>query len=118
MAAKDDLGRRGERMAEEHLVRRGARVLDRNWRCPLGEIDLVVRDADALVFVEVKTRSSVAFGDPLEAITPVKIARLRRLAGEWCAAHPEERGPLRMDAIGITAPAGAEPVLAHVAGVF
>ena len=88
MAAKDELGARGERIAERHLVRRGLTLLDRNWRCPQGEIDLVLRDGDELVFVEVKTRSSVAFGHPLEAITAAKLARLRRLAGAWCEAHP------------------------------
>lgn len=118
MAAKDDLGRRGERLAEQHLVRRGALVLDRNWRCSAGEIDLVVREAGTLVFIEVKTRSGLGWGDPLEAITPVKLARLRRLAGAWCAAHPGERGPLRIDAIGVTARTGTAPTLTHVEGVF
>ena len=118
MAAKDDLGRRGERLAEEHLVARGATVLDRNWRCALGEIDLVVRDGEALVFVEVKTRSGLDWGTPLEAITPVKLARLRRLAGEWCGAHPAERGALRIDAVGVVAPRGQVPRIEHVEAVF
>ena len=84
MAAKDELGRRGERIAEHHLIERGLVVLDRNWRCPSGEIDLVLRDGDETVFVEVKTRAGLGYGHPLEAITMVKLARLRRLAGEWC----------------------------------
>ena len=118
MAAKDELGRRGERLAEEHFVRRGAEVLDRNWRCASGEIDLVVRDEGCLVFVEVKTRSGRGWGGPLDAIGPVKLARLRRLAGEWCAAHPEARGALRIDAVGIVAPRGGRPSLEHVEAVF
>jgi len=81
MAAKDELGARGEHIAERHLVRRGLTVLDRNWRCPQGEIDLVLRDGDETVFVEVKTRSSVAFGHPLEAITAAK----PRDCGGWRA---------------------------------
>ncbi len=72
MAAKDRLGIQGERIAERHLVARGMTVVDRNWRCPQGEIDLVLNDGDETVFVEVKTRSSVAYGHPLEAITVVE----------------------------------------------
>ena len=118
MAAKDDLGRRGERLAENHLLARGYRLVERNWRCRQGEIDLVVRDGDALVFVEVKTRSSTAFGHPFEAITPVKLARLRRLAHEWCAAHPAERGRIRIDAVAVLAPHGGVPAIEHLVGVF
>lgn len=118
MAAKDELGRRGERLAEEHLLTRGAEVLDRNWRCPLGEIDLVVRDGAYVVVVEVKTRSGTGWGDPLEAITPMKLARLRKLAGEWRAAHPEVRGPVRIDAIGVIAPRSGAPRVQHVEAVF
>jgi putative endonuclease len=118
MAAKDDLGRRGERLAEHHLLARGYRLIERNWRCKQGEIDLVVRDGDALVFVEVKTRSGTAFGHPFEAITPAKLARLRRLAGEWCSAHPGERGRIRIDAVAVLAPRGAEASIEHLVGLF
>ena len=118
MAAKDDLGRRGERLAERHLVARGYRLIERNWRCRHGEIDLVVRDGDAVVFVEVKTRTSTAFGHPFEAITPVKLARLRRLAGVWCEAHPRERGRIRIDAVAVLAPRDGVPKVEHLVGVF
>ncbi|MCS0500453.1 YraN family protein [Protaetiibacter mangrovi] len=118
MAAKDDLGRRGERIAERHLVARGYRLVERNWRCRQGEIDLVLRDGDALVFVEVKTRSTMAFGHPFEAITPVKLARLRRLAGAWCSAHPRDRGRIRIDAVAVLVPRGAEPSVEHLVGIF
>jgi putative endonuclease len=116
MAAKDELGRRGERLAEQHLLARGYRLVERNWRCRQGEIDLVVRDGEALVFVEVKTRSGLAFGHPFEAITPVKLARLRRLAIEWCTAHPTERGRIRIDAVAVVAPPGAAPAHPHRLG--
>ncbi len=124
MAAKDELGVRGERLAEQHLLRRGLTLLDRNWRCSQGEIDLVFRDADELVFVEVKTRSSVAFGHPLEAITHSKLARLRRLAGAWCEAHPEvlsaPGGPrrVRIDAVALIAPADRPAVIEHLERIF
>lgn len=122
MAAKDVLGARGERIAEHHLVRRGLVVLDRNWRCPQGEIDLVFRDGDETVFVEVKTRSSVSFGHPLEAITTAKLARLRRLAGAWCEAHPELVGTagrrIRIDAVAVIAPRALPATVEHLERVF
>ena len=118
MAAKDALGRRGEAIAARHLVRSGLTIVERNWRCPQGEIDLVARDRDELVFVEVKTRSSVAYGHPLEAITPRKLARLRRLAGAWCLAHPDERASIRIDAVAVIAPRVGEIEVEHLAGVF
>lgn len=117
MAAKDELGRRGERLAERHLIARGYRLLARNWRCRHGEIDLVVRDGATIVFVEVKTRSSDAFGHPFEAITPVKLARMRRLAGVWCEAHPGERGRVRLDAVAVLAPREGRPRIEHLVGV-
>jgi putative endonuclease len=118
VAAKDDLGRRGEAIAARHLVDSGLTVIDRNWRCRLGEIDLVARAGDETVFVEVKTRTSVAFGHPLAAITVQKLARLRRLAAAWCEAHPEVRGRIRIDAIGIIAPTHGLIEIEHLAGVF
>lgn len=117
MAAKDELGRRGERLAEAHLVARGCTVLDRNWRCAQGEIDLVVRDGDEIVFVEVKTRTSLAFGHPLEAITVAKLARLRRLALAWCDAHPRAGG-IRIDAVAVLAPRRGEATVEHLRGVY
>lgn len=118
MARKDELGRRGETLAAAYLEGAGLEILERNWRCPHGEIDLVARDGDELVFVEVKTRSGLAFGHPLEAITPIKLARLRRLAGLWSSAHLERTPRIRIDAVAIVAPRGGEVVIEHVAGVF
>ena len=114
MAAKDVLGRRGEVIAAQHLVASGLTILDRNWRCPQGEIDLVALDGDELVFVEVKTRSSVRYGHPLEAITAVKLARLRRLASAWCTAHPGRHERLRIDAIAVIAPYGGTVEIEHL----
>jgi len=123
MAAKDVLGARGERIAAQHLERRGLRVLDRNWRGAAGELDLVLRDPVSLeiVVAEVKTRASIAYGHPFEAITAAKLARLRRLAGEWCAAHPELAGPrprVRIDAVAVIAPRDRPAVVEHLEGVF
>lgn len=114
MAAKDDLGRRGEELAAHYLERAGYTVIDRNWRCARGEIDLVAREGNDTVFIEVKTRSSTAFGHPFEAITARKLARLRRLALAWCEAHPYRRGVIRIDAIAVIAGDGREPTIEHL----
>lgn len=107
MARKDDLGRTGEQLAAEHLAAAGYTIIDRNWRCAIGEIDIVARQGSTTVVVEVKTRSGVGFGHPLDAVTPRKLARLRRLAAAWCDAHDEQTSgtarALRIDVIGVVA---------------
>ena len=79
------LGAYGEALAARHLTEQGMVVLDRNWRCDLGEVDLVLRDGRVLVVCEVKTRSSLAYGTPIEAVTEQKAARLRRRKEEESA---------------------------------
>lgn len=118
MAAKDALGRRGEEIAARYLASRGLAIVERNWRCPQGEIDVIARDGGELVFVEVKTRSSVEFGHPLESITPVKLARLRRLAAAWCDAHPGGYDTIRIDAIAVIAPRVGDVEVEHLERVF
>jgi putative endonuclease len=113
MAAKDELGREGEDRAARYLRDRGYEVLDKNWRCPAGEIDLVVRSTDTVVVVEVKTRRGEAFGHPFEAVDARKRARLWRLAVAWVAAHPDaiQGRRLRIDAVAIT---GRDPRTARL----
>lgn len=115
MAAKDDRGRRGEECAAEHLTANGYRVLDRNWRCAVGEIDIVALDGDELVVVEVKTRRSVGFGHPFEAVNDVKRDRLWQLAQRWRAEHRDlARGrTFRLDVIGILGDPPGEHALEH-----
>lgn len=113
MAAKDILGRDGEEAAAIHLGRAGFDVLDRNWRCALGEIDIVARDGEEIVVVEVKTRTTELFGHPLEAVDARKRARLWKLAVAWCRAHPDlarARG-IRVDAVAVV---GAERALFRI----
>jgi putative endonuclease len=117
MRHKQALGAHGEAIAARHLVQRGMVVLDRNWRCPDGEIDLVLRDGAVLVVCEVKTRRSLAYGTPLEAVTAAKAARLRRLAACWLAAHDVRAHDVRIDLVGIVCPHDAPPVIDHVSGV-
>lgn len=118
MAAKDELGKRGEKIAAAFLEDAGFEIIGRNWRCPQGEIDLIAREGGELVFVEVKTRSSTAFGHPLEAITVQKLARLRRLAQSWCEAHPGAYRGIRIDAVAVLAPARGAVQLDHLRRVF
>ena len=111
MRQKDHIGRSGEDAAAAWLLGEGHELLDRNWRCEFGEIDLVTRDGRDIVCTEVKTRRSLRAGHPLEAITPQKLARMRRCAGAWAAAHPETPGRLRLDAIGLVLRDGTPPVV-------
>lgn len=119
MANKDDLGRAGEDRAARYLEARGYDVLDRNWRAPGGELDLIVARTGELVIVEVKTRRGSAFGHPFEAIDARKRSRLWRLAIGWVAAHPDQvQGRrVRIDAIGITGPDPATAALEHLEDV-
>lgn len=90
--ARGALGRYGEELAARLLTDAGMAVVERNWRCRAGEIDIVARDGDALVVCEVKTRRSVVYQHPMAAITPTKAERLRRLAELWLDAHGGRRG--------------------------
>jgi len=83
-----NLGAHGEDLAVRWYLDRGFELLDRNWRCRQGEIDIVVAKDDVLVFSEVKTRTSDTFGEPFEAVGPAKQRRLRRLAGAWLRSLP------------------------------
>ena len=112
-----ELGRYGEAYAARHLVEQGMVLLDRNWRCDAGEIDLVLRDGRVLVVCEVKTRSSRDFGSPLEGVDGRKAARLRRLAARWLADHRLRPDEVRIDLVGVLAPREGTPRVDHVRGV-
>lgn len=112
------VGAYGERVAARHLVDSGYELLEANWRCREGELDLVARDGDCLVVAEVKTRTSNRFGSPIEAITARKAARLRRLAGAWLAAHPGAGvRAIRIDVVGVECPPRGSAVVTHLRGV-
>ncbi|WP_078860462.1 YraN family protein [Streptomyces rubellomurinus] len=84
-STNNGLGRYGERVAARRLTEAGLRILDRNWRCAEGELDIVALDGDTVAVCEVKTRSERGFQQPSEAIDRAKAARLRRLAERWLA---------------------------------
>jgi putative endonuclease len=115
--ARNALGAYGERLAAQHLVEQGMVLLDRNWRCPSGEIDLVLREGDVLVVCEVKTRTSWVCGSPHEAITAEKLARLRRLAAAWIHAHGVHPTDVRIDLVAVLRPRRGPSELEHVRGL-
>jgi putative endonuclease len=117
MRAKDALGRYGEQAAAEHLERSGLRILARNWRCSEGEIDIVAAERRVLVVCEVKTRSGVRYGTPLEAITRAKQRRLRRLAIRWLTANGVLFDEVRIDVVGLTRDQAGGFTIEHVRGV-
>ncbi|AAT89288.1 hypothetical protein ATY41_11725 [Leifsonia xyli subsp. xyli] len=117
MAKKDELGRRGESVAAHWLEAHGYVLIGRNWRIRSGEIDIIARTGNITVFVEVKTRATTHYGHPLEAITPEKAARLRRLTAEWCRTYGPLPGALRVDAIGVLNAWSANPEIHHLPGI-
>lgn len=96
-----------EERARAHLEARGYRTLAANWATPGGELDLVMRDGEWTVFVEVRQRRDARHGHPGETLTPAKLARLREAARRWLLAHlGREDVPVRFDAVLVTGPEG------------
>ena len=113
-------GRWGEELAARYLEKKGYRVEARNWRCRLGELDLVVRDRSCLCFVEVKLRRSMAYGTAGEAVDQRKQHKLRCAAQLYLAAHPTRLQP-RFDVVEIYAPQGTDtraPEVRHLENAF
>jgi putative endonuclease len=117
MRAKDVLGRTGEQAAADHLESIGFRILDRNWRCVDGEIDIVAVDRQVFVVCEVKTRSGTRYGTPLEAISRAKLRRLRRLAVAWLNAHGIRFEEVRIDVVGLIYEGTGGFTIEHIKGV-
>jgi putative endonuclease len=117
MGQKQILGKYGEDIAASYLQDRGYSILERNWRCEIGEIDLIAKYKESLVFVEVKTRSGQGFGHPFEAITKSKVARMRQLAAQWTNTHEIIGLSLRLDAIAVLVQDGKVAV-EHIKRVY
>jgi len=112
------LGRRGEDAACDFLSRQGFTIVERNWRSRAGEIDAIAVKGGLMVFVEVKSRKSMAFGEPEESVTPRKAGRIRRLAGEYLSSH-RCQAEVRFDVISVMMDARGEPVgLRHIPDAF
>jgi putative endonuclease len=117
MQPKDLLGQRGEQLAADFVTGAGLRVVARNWRCEVGEIDIVALDAGTLVIVEVKTRTGVRYGTPLEAVTPQKARRLRKLAVRWAQGSGEFFQEIRIDVVAVLQARSGEFSIEHIRGV-
>jgi putative endonuclease len=116
-----DLGRLGEQLAAEHMIRRGFQIVERNFRTRFGELDIVAFDDRTLVFCEVKTRGVGVAVPPFEALHPGKRAQVRKIARQWlsCRTGRPIASELRFDAIGITFDrSGRLVALEHLEGAF
>lgn len=111
------VGDYGEQVACRHLEEQGYVLVDRNWRCDQGELDIVAMDQDTLVFCEVKTRRSGRYGSPVEAVVPAKAARLRRLALRWLREHDLHRRQIRIDVLGVRVQRSGAAQIEHLRGV-
>ena len=116
MRTKTAVGKYGEDLAARYLTSNGFSVLERNWRCELGEIDIVAREGDTLVICEVKTRRGLNYGTPLEAITYKKLTTLRRLAGRWLQTHQVRAAAIRIDVVAIVFDNNTPPTVDHLRG--
>jgi putative endonuclease len=112
------LGRFGEDLAARCLLEHGIELIERNWRCARGEIDIVASDTGTLVFCEVKTRSSSAFGQPAEAVVGLKAARLRGLGSQWLSTHPGSWAEIRFDVVSVMFDGRGPARISHVRGAF
>jgi putative endonuclease len=116
--AKDAVGAYGERVAVRYLVEQGMVLLDRNWRCRSGELDVVLRDGEVVVFVEVKTRRSGRFGTPAEALVPAKVVRLRQAAAQWLAQSGVRAREVRFDVVSVLPRPAGPAAVEHLRAAF
>jgi putative endonuclease len=116
--ATQAVGAYGERIAADYLTAQGLQVLDRNWRTPTGELDIIARDGPDVVFCEVKTRRSGRFGVPAEAVHPAKVRRMRQLAAQWLAASQVRPREVRFDVVCVIRSPSGPAQVEHIRGVF
>jgi putative endonuclease len=116
-AEKKEIGQRGENLAVDYLQKLGYVILERNYRCKLGEVDIIARDNDILVFIEVRTRSSLDFGLPQESINRRKRHQLSKVALEFMNRKKFKNIPARFDVVAVSLEAGKEKV-EHIRDAF
>lgn len=117
MSTNQNIGKYGEDRAAEFLARLGYEIVERNWRGDAGEIDIVARDRDCVVFAEVKTRTRNGYGHPFEAITTKKIQTMRRLVSQWCQVRKCAAVKVRLDAVSVLI-VGGRVHIEHLKQVF
>ena len=112
------VGAYGERVAAKHLEAEGLVILERNWRCSDGELDLVLRDGDDIVFCEVKTRRGGRFGTPAEAVVHRKVLKLRHLANRYMRESGVRAREMRFDVIEVLLPPRGAHRVEHIRSAF
>jgi len=118
VATNRQIGEKGEQLALSFLSSQGYLLLERNFRCRLGEIDLIMKDGKTVVFVEVKSRSSRNWGLPQEAVHPRKQAKIRRVAQYYLLLKKISEVPVRFDVVAVDFFERGRPVVNHLKGVF
>jgi putative endonuclease len=116
-ARKQAIGRFGERVAARYLQSLGMAILETNWTCKYGEVDIVARDGATLVICEVKTRTGTSHGTGLEAVSGRKATRLRRLAAYWLEVHHVQPEAVRIEVVSVMLPPRGAPLVERVVGV-
>jgi putative endonuclease len=111
-------GVQGEELAVAFLASKGYRIIDRNFSCKGGEIDIIARDGKTLVFVEVKTRRSLSYGVPQLAVTSFKQRQIMKASLTWLSRHRSHDTPARFDVIAIIMPDGGEAAIEHIKNAF
>jgi putative endonuclease len=106
---RKDTGNLGEKLARDFLAKRGYQTLETNYRCKEGEVDIIARDGDCLVFIEVRTKSSRQFGTPEESITATKKERLKAIAGRYQETHIDLPSSWRIDVVAIELDRSGKP---------
>jgi putative endonuclease len=112
------LGQRGEALVADWYEHAGYEILERNWRCREGELDLILGQGRTVIFCEVKTRTSNRFGAPIEAITRTKQLRIRGLAARWLGESGVRGRALRFDVASVMIERGTDPVIDVLQGAF
>jgi len=104
-----DTGILGEKLARDFLKKQGYRIIETNYRCPPGEIDIIAKHKDCLVFIEVRSKTSLEFGSPEESITPIKIGRLRAAASHYQQTHDNIYPSWRIDVVAVELDQNGKP---------
>ncbi len=117
MSGRGKLGRKGEAIAARFLEAQGYAIMARNYRCPVGEIDLIATAGQYLVFVEVKTRSGSEVLHPSQSVTARKQAKVRQVGAFFCSQHPQYPLQPRFDVIAVEL-AGQREKVEHIVNAF
>lgn len=112
------LGQKGESQAAQYLQRKGYRIVKANYRCKYGEVDLIARDADVLIFIEVKTRTNEDFGAPAAAVDYRKQKQISKVAHHYLVTHNSEDTDARFDVVSVLSPQGKKTEIIHIVNAF